>query len=86
MITAFSLTSCDYLDVVPPEQPNIDDVKAPHQSFLGFLYSCYGRRRYRFTFRLSGRNKFYDRRIRTSVFMEHRWLLGRICFQYRIIY
>ena len=25
IITALGLTSCDYLDVVPPEQPNIDD-------------------------------------------------------------
>ena len=42
MITAFSLTSCDYLDVVPPEQPNIDDAMSSPTRALGFLYSCYG--------------------------------------------
>ena len=37
MITAFSLTSCDYLDVVPPEQPNIDDAMSSPTRALGFL-------------------------------------------------
>lgn len=35
------LTSCDYLDIVPPEQPNIDDAMSTHDRALGFLYSCY---------------------------------------------
>lgn len=35
------LTSCDYLDVVPPEQPNLDDATSTHERALGFLYSCY---------------------------------------------
>ena len=42
IITALGLTSCDYLDVVPPEQPNIDDAMSSPTRALGFLYSCYG--------------------------------------------
>jgi hypothetical protein len=34
-------TSCDYLDVVPPEQPNLSDATSSHDRALGFLYSCY---------------------------------------------
>ena len=41
IITALGLTSCDYLDVVPPEQPNIDDAMSSPTRALGFLYSCY---------------------------------------------
>ena len=38
MITAFSLTSCDYLDVVPPEQPNIDDaMSSPTRALASFI-------------------------------------------------
>lgn len=33
--------SCDYLDVVPPEQPNLEDATTTEQRALGFLYSCY---------------------------------------------
>ncbi len=36
-----SLTGCDYLDVVPPEQPNLEDAMKTHSAALGFLYSCY---------------------------------------------
>jgi len=35
------LSSCDYLDVVPPEQPNLPDATSTYQNALGFLYSCY---------------------------------------------
>jgi len=35
------LTSCDYLDVVPPEQPNLSDATGTYMHALGFLYSCY---------------------------------------------
>lgn len=38
---ATCLTSCDYLDVVPPEQPNIDDAMSSPTNALGFLLSCY---------------------------------------------
>lgn len=35
------LTSCDFLDVVPPEQAQLKDATKTEQSTLGFLYSCY---------------------------------------------
>ena len=35
------LSSCDYLDVVPPEQPNLPDATSTYERTLGFLYSCY---------------------------------------------
>lgn len=35
------VTSCDYLDVVPPEQPSLPDAMKDHDKALGFLYSCY---------------------------------------------
>lgn len=35
------LTSCDYLDVVPPEQAGLEDAVKDPESALGFLYSCY---------------------------------------------
>lgn len=34
-------SSCNYLDVVPPEEPNIDDAMSSHDRALGYLYSCY---------------------------------------------
>lgn len=62
IITALGLTSCDYLDVVPPEQPNIDDAMVkPYPSFrisLFLLWRC----QYRLTQCLFGGNKLYDRR------------------------
>lgn len=39
--TMFGVTSCDYLDVVPPEQPGLDDSMKTHKAALGFLHSCY---------------------------------------------
>lgn len=39
---ACSMTSCDYLDVVPPEQPDLQDANKDRAATLGFLYSCYG--------------------------------------------
>lgn len=35
------VASCNYLDVVPPEQPNLVDAMKTHDNALGFLYSCY---------------------------------------------
>lgn len=35
------VVSCDYLDVVPPEQPGLEDAMKTHNAALGFLYSCY---------------------------------------------
>lgn len=34
-------TSCDYLDVVPPEQANLQHATSTRERALGFLYSCY---------------------------------------------
>lgn len=39
--TLAGVTSCNYLDVVPPEQPGLEDAMKTHQDALGFLYSCY---------------------------------------------
>lgn len=38
---ALLTTSCNYLDVVPPEQPGLSDATSSHDRTLGFLYSCY---------------------------------------------
>ena len=35
------VTSCNYLDVVPPEQPALKDAMKTHTNALGFLHSCY---------------------------------------------
>lgn len=35
------VTSCDYLDVIPPEQADLEDAMKTHNNALGFLYSCY---------------------------------------------
>lgn len=37
----FNFVSCDYLDVVPPEQPGLQDATKTRKSTLGFLFSCY---------------------------------------------
>ena len=36
------LASCDYLDVVPPAQPDFDDTMKDEAATLSFLYTCYG--------------------------------------------
>lgn len=35
------LTSCNYLDVIPPEQPDFEDTMKDEDATLSFLYSCY---------------------------------------------
>lgn len=35
------VTSCNYLDVVPPEQPTLEDAMKTHNTALSFLHSCY---------------------------------------------
>lgn len=35
------VSSCNYLDVVPPEQASLEDAMKTHTAALGFLYSCY---------------------------------------------
>lgn len=39
--TLSGVTSCNYLDVVPPEQPGLKDAMKNHTNAEGFLYSCY---------------------------------------------
>lgn len=39
--TLAGVTSCNYLDVVPPEQASLEDAMKTHDDALGFLYSCY---------------------------------------------
>ena len=42
LLSAATLTtSCDYLDVVPPEQASLDDATKSHDRAMGFLFSCY---------------------------------------------
>lgn len=38
---SFNLVSCDYLDVVPPEQAGLQDATKTRRSTLGFLFTCY---------------------------------------------
>lgn len=38
---SFNLVSCDYLDVVPPEQAGLQDATKTRKSTLGFLFTCY---------------------------------------------
>lgn len=41
LATMAGVSSCNYLDVVPPEQPNIDDAMKTYDRARGYLYSCY---------------------------------------------
>ena len=36
-----AVASCRYLDVVPPEQPDIDDMMVDEATTTKMLYSCY---------------------------------------------
>lgn len=38
---ALGTTSCDYLEVVPPEKASVNDTMANYTQALGFLYMCY---------------------------------------------
>ena len=38
---AVGMSSCNYLDVVPVEQPGIQDAMSDYSHALGFLHSCY---------------------------------------------
>lgn len=40
-LVALSISSCNFLDVVPPEQPNLKDATSNYDRTLGFLHSCY---------------------------------------------
>lgn len=43
MGTLAGVTSCNYLDVVPPEQPGLSDAMKTPANAQGFLYSCYNK-------------------------------------------
>lgn len=49
------VSSCDYLDIVPPEQVSIDDAMETPTGVLGFLYSCY-----RFSLGSGGNENYAD--------------------------
>lgn len=36
------LSSCDYLDVIPPEQPDFEDTMKDQEAVENFLFTCYG--------------------------------------------
>ena len=38
----FTVLSCDYLSVVPPEQADLDDMITDNATALNHLYGCYG--------------------------------------------
>ena len=40
-VVTTSLTSCNYLDVVPVEQATLDDAYKKPELTLAYLYSCY---------------------------------------------
>lgn len=40
-LSAFLLSACNYLDVIPPEQPGLDDTMNDGEAVRNFLYSCY---------------------------------------------
>lgn len=42
LIASCCLVSCDYLDVIPPAQPDFKDTMKDQEATLKFLYSCYG--------------------------------------------
>lgn len=42
LLAGVSLTSCDFLDVVPKENATGEDMSKDRQAALNYLYSCYG--------------------------------------------
>ena len=38
----FTVLSCNYLSVVPPEQADLDDMITDNATALNHLYGCYG--------------------------------------------
>lgn len=41
VLPLYVFTSCNYLDVVPPEKPAADDTMKDERATMGFLYTCY---------------------------------------------
>lgn len=42
LLSGSLMTSCNFLDIVPPEQAGMSDATQDADHTLGFLYSCYG--------------------------------------------
>ena len=42
LIPCCLLTSCNYLDVIPPAQADFDDTMKDEAATLNFLFTCYG--------------------------------------------
>ncbi len=42
ILASILVCSCSYLDVVPPEQPDLDDILTDNESVMDMVYSCYG--------------------------------------------
>lgn len=42
LIPCCLLTSCNYLDVIPPAQADFDDTMKDEAATLSFLFTCYG--------------------------------------------
>ena len=42
LVAGCLLTSCNYLDVIPPAQPDFDDTMKDEEATLNFLFTCYG--------------------------------------------
>ena len=42
LAAGFTMTSCDYLDVIPAETTTGTDMTKDRQAALNYLYSCYG--------------------------------------------
>ncbi len=42
LIATCCLVSCNYLDVIPPAQPDFKDTMKDEEATLSFLYTCYG--------------------------------------------
>ena len=42
LISCCLLTSCNYLDVIPPAQADFDDTMKDEAATLNFLFTCYG--------------------------------------------
>lgn len=41
LVVSCSLASCNYLDVIPPAQPDFSDTMKDEEAVMSFLYSCY---------------------------------------------
>lgn len=64
MAALLTLSSCDYLNVLPPEQVGPEDTMKDEQATLGFLFSCYN------AIRLTNALKYESWEASTDEFVE----------------